>query len=260
MLAAAEPLVIDGSLDWAFCDTDSMAIAKPENMEESEFLDRAWRVQSWFTSLNPYKAGGSLLREEDVNQPPRDCGQGATPLYCYAVSAKRYVLFNLDADGHPIIRKASAHGLGHLLPPYDEASAPVSIPAPANPLTKIGVQRWQHDVWYRIFEAELKGHRDQSDFDSLPGSHNPAVGRYTATSPHLLRWFKNYNEPRDYTDQVKPFGFMHSYQADKVVAGRGVRRGRLKHPKPMAPYATPPSAALDECFDRETGESVTATS
>ena len=36
------------------------------------------------------------------------------PLYCYTISSKRYVLFNLDAKGRPILRKASAHGLGHL--------------------------------------------------------------------------------------------------------------------------------------------------
>jgi hypothetical protein len=34
------------------------------------------------------------------------------PLFCLAVSAKRYVLFNRAKNGEPIIRKASAHGLG----------------------------------------------------------------------------------------------------------------------------------------------------
>ena len=38
-------------------------------------------------------------------------------LYCYAISAKRYALFNLDRSGIPILRKVSEHGLGHLLPP-----------------------------------------------------------------------------------------------------------------------------------------------
>ena len=46
------------------------------------------------------------------------------PLYCLAISAKRYVLFNIGPDGRPIIRKASAHGLGHLNPPYDEHRVP----------------------------------------------------------------------------------------------------------------------------------------
>ena len=39
------------SLDWAFCDTGSMALAKPENMEQEEFYKKAKQVQEWFTPL-----------------------------------------------------------------------------------------------------------------------------------------------------------------------------------------------------------------
>jgi hypothetical protein len=39
-------------------------------------------------------------------------------LYCYAISAKRYVLYNL-IDGRPLLRKWSEHGLGHLLNPLN---------------------------------------------------------------------------------------------------------------------------------------------
>jgi hypothetical protein len=54
------------------------------------------------------------------------------PLYVWAISAKRYALFNLDADGGPILRKASVHGLGHLLPPYIAADPAPGIPAPSD--------------------------------------------------------------------------------------------------------------------------------
>src|SRR6185437_1203841 len=40
MLAITERLIIDAGLDWAFCDTDSMAIAKPDAISEREFLNR----------------------------------------------------------------------------------------------------------------------------------------------------------------------------------------------------------------------------
>jgi hypothetical protein len=41
-------------------------------------------------------------------------------LWCYAISAKRYTLFNLDDEtGRPLVRKYSEHGLGHLLNPTD---------------------------------------------------------------------------------------------------------------------------------------------
>jgi hypothetical protein len=53
------------------------------------------------------------------------------PLYCLAVSAKRYVLFNHGKNGKPVIRKASAHGLGDIELPtnykarYKHTAAPV---------------------------------------------------------------------------------------------------------------------------------------
>src|ERR1700731_1005622 len=74
--------------------------------------------------------------------------KGLAPLYCLAISSKRYVLFNLDEQGQPIIRKASAHGLGHLMVPYGSEEARPSIPAPAVPLSEIGVERWQYDLWF----------------------------------------------------------------------------------------------------------------
>jgi hypothetical protein len=70
---------------------------------------------------NPYGERRSILQLEKVNFPPGKDGDLATldPPLCFAISAKRYVLFNRK-DGQPIIRKASGHGLGHLLEPYDE--------------------------------------------------------------------------------------------------------------------------------------------
>jgi hypothetical protein len=44
MLAITERLVTDEGLDWAFCDTDSMAIAKPDFMADDEFRMRVSRV------------------------------------------------------------------------------------------------------------------------------------------------------------------------------------------------------------------------
>jgi hypothetical protein len=48
------------------------------------------------------------------------------------------------------IRKASAHGLGHLLAPHREDDAPASFPVPALSLQTIGVERWQYDLWYQV--------------------------------------------------------------------------------------------------------------
>jgi hypothetical protein len=117
MLAITERLIVEAGLDWAFCDTDSMAIGKPERMKEGEFLKRVEEIRRWFVPLNPYGAPDTLLKIEDCNYSLTD-GESIEPLFCHAVSSKRYALFNLDGQNRPVLRKASAHGLGHLMPPH----------------------------------------------------------------------------------------------------------------------------------------------
>ena len=170
MLAITERLALDSGLDWAFCDTDSMAIAKPEGMDETIFDGKVETIRSWFNALNPYADKVPLLKLEDENFGLENgrLTEDVEPLYCFAVSAKRYALFNLTSDGQIVIRKASAHGLGHLLPPYTESDAPPSIPAPSVELDKIGVERWQYDLWHQIIRAALDGHPDQVDLDYHP--------------------------------------------------------------------------------------------
>ena len=126
MLAIAESLCLAKGLDWAFCDTDSMAIAKPDGMDQAEFLARAQSICDWFSPLNPYEKKGSIFKIEDANYPIEESPDGSKfePLYCYCISAKRYALFNLGKSGEIIIRKASAHGLGQYLPPYEADDAP----------------------------------------------------------------------------------------------------------------------------------------
>ena len=266
MLAIAERLVQDAGLDWVFCDTDSIAIAQPDDMAESEFQARARTVIDWFEVLNPYEKAGSILKIEDVNYDIDDHHR-IEPLFAYAISAKRYVLFNLDDNGRPVIRKASAHGLGQYMPLYGEKDAPASIPAPAVPLGKIGVERWHYDLWFKIIEAALNGHPDQVALDYHPALNQPAASRYGATSPRLLKWFKDWNISLPYEDQVKPFGFLVSFQgknglwrdhtaepADRLP-GRG-RPTKVRNIAPVAPLNRDPMKAAKQAFDRETGESI----
>ena len=67
MLGIAEFLCLEKGLDWAFCDTDSLAIAKPDNMDQSEFFERAQSICDWFSALNPYEKKGSIFKIEDAN-------------------------------------------------------------------------------------------------------------------------------------------------------------------------------------------------
>jgi hypothetical protein len=262
MLAIAERLTLDSGLDWAFCDTDSMAIAKPEQMDQAKFLAKAQAVCRWFEPLNPYEKKGSLFKTEDQNFGlGKDGGNDLAPLYCLAISAKRYVLFNLRPDGRPIIRKASAHGLGHMIAPYGEDDPPPSIPAPSVPLAEIGVARWHYDLWFQIIRSVQEGHPMRVDLTYHPALDRPAASRYGATSPDLLRWFKTFNEARDYRAQVKPFNFLLAFQAKsafadqgKIVLGRPKRGRKPKQltPKPIAPFSKNLDEASRNAFDRET--------
>jgi len=155
----------------------------------------------------------------------------------------------MDGRGRPVLRKVSAHGLGHLLAPYQDEDAPRKVPKPKVPLNELGVERWQHDVWYRIVRAALGGKPELVRLDDLPGFDGPAVSRYAATSPNLLRWFKGYHEDKPYREQVRPFGFLLSYQPHPTHAGKIA-------PRPISAYEMDPEAGAMGCFDRETGRPV----
>lgn len=273
MLAIAERLAVDEGITWAFCDTDSMAIARPEGMDDGKFLARAGQVRGWFTPLNPYTEQGPVFQIEDTNFR-LDAGGKITDeldaLYVVAISAKRYVLFTIDTKGRPVIRKASAHGLGHLRQPYGDQDAPKGIPAPALPLHEIGVARWQYDLWYRIVVAALAGQPERVRLDDLPGFEKRAASRYAATTPELLRWFRAYNADKSYREQVRPFGFMVAFPARHVaLTGTGIpldedapKRRRHKEvldsPRVVAPFDPDPNVAAGNAFDRESGRPVDA--
>jgi hypothetical protein len=159
MLAMLERLVTDASGTYAFCDTDSMAIvATPAGdlvacdggplatetghpairslsfAEVDAIIDR-------FAALNPYHpelVKGSILELEDWNLDPGT--HERRQLFCYSISAKRYVLYNVDSAGVPKLRKASEHGLGHLLNPIDPDADNRDL---------------AHEVWQEILANEL---------------------------------------------------------------------------------------------------------
>ena len=224
MLAITENLTVDAGLDWAFCDTDSMALAKPDTMSNEIFYEKAETIIAWFESINPYEQSGSILKIEDENYSQRKPERLET-LYCHAISSKRYALFNLNTDNKPILRKVSEHGLGHLLAPYD------------------GDTNWKNDLWLEIIQASQEQH--QPNFKKLD-LDKPAISRYGATSPELLSWFKHYNQDNSYSTQVRPFNFLLSLQP----------KHDRKQLKPASSYSKNIVEASAKCFDRQTGESI----
>jgi len=267
MLAIAERLVADRKLEWVFCDTDSITIAKPGDIDEAEFHAEVDDIVAWFSALNPYDFDGSILKIEDVNYGLKST-KTREPLFCWAISAKRYALFNLDPSRRPILRKASAHGLGHIRAPYDVPKPAKNIPAPAMPPGKIGVELWQHDLWWKIITAALADQPDRVDFGYHPALNQPAVSRYAATTPKLLRWFRDFNQNLSYERQVKPFGFLYSLFASSLsadnqeqIVSSGTRPAKRAAPggcKPVAPYDRDLMKAVALCFDRVTSLSVPA--
>lgn len=261
MLAITEKLAADRKLEWSFCDTDSMALAKPADIDARVFAESVQSIIDWFGELNPYSFGGSILKSEDVNFSLSGNGE-LVPLYCYAVSAKRYVLYNHDENGKPIIRKASAHGLGHLRAPYDATNLALGIPKPQIDLANSQLARWQHDIWFKIIEAMDSERPYMVELNYHPAMQLPAIGRYSATSPPLLKWFNPHNESRAYIDQVKPFGFLTILTADNFNVGEEIiknpsKRRKSKSPlKPIAPFTKDPAIAAKTAFDRNTGEPI----
>lgn len=261
MLAITECQIEAQGLEWAFCDTDSMAIAKPGGITDGEFRQRVEAITEWFAALNPYAFGGSILKIEEENfsleidEPTR--------LYCWAISSKRYALFNLS-EGRPIMRKVSAHGLGHLRSPYNADDAPAAIPAPHESVLRSGVERWHCDLWFQIVSAALAGKADRSALDFHPTLSAPVISRYGATAPELLRWFDSYNAERPHREQVKPFGFLlalrskPNWSGERMIAANGSRGRPPKRlfPKPVAPFESDPATAAASAFDRETGNAV----
>lgn len=253
MLAIAERQVLNEGLDWAFCDTDSLAIANVAGLDREPFVAIVEKVRAWFEPLNPFDQKGSILQLEKTNYPETATTElsNLDPPLCLAISAKRYVLFNHNQDGEVTIRKASAHGLGHLLAPYED-------PNKGQRVGSIGVELWQEDYWKAIVKAAYSDKPDIIDPSGFQGFDQPAASHYAATKPGLLRWFQKYNEHVPPSQQIGPFNFLLVMQAKSKIemmeadpAALSLPSWKGRHPSPAAPYFKKASEAAQFAFDRD---------
>jgi len=216
MLALLEQAVIDSGGWWAFCDTDSMAIITddtsslipcpggPHRDSENRECVRALTpaqtaaIRNRFdTELNPYNRTviPNLLKHE----------YSAT---VYAVSAKRYAVYTLDENGrvaHVIgidgktIDLGKQHGVGYLLSPTMDRDDPDS------PLDTTD-RTWIDALWRFVIERDLGIPQTgkAGTWDDLP-----ALSKFAVTSPYLLDRVTALNEGKEWSDQIKPFGFLN---------------------------------------------------
>ena len=208
----------DSGLESVVCDTDSMAIARPPGMAEATFHAKGQRDPRVVCATQPLSrpnAGRAIGAEarRTRTKPSDACSHAANgdPSYCFVVSPKRYVMFNRGTKGRPILRKASAHGLGHLRDPYGGVDGTSPVPAPARAIPELGVVRWQYDVWLRILQAALGRHAEIVRLADLPNFMTPAA----AVTPQPRRpaaWFHRYNRGKPYREQVRPFEFLLAFR------------------------------------------------
>jgi len=216
MLALLEYRVRELGGTYAMEDTDSMAIVATKRGRLIPCQGgscrigsghKAIRALSWlqvktiaqqFAALNPYERDavpGSILKIEEDNFDPET--QIQRQVYCLAISAKRYALFLLDAQGDLILLRRgennksdrwSQHGLGHLLNPTDLESED---------------RKWTATVWLDMVRR-ARGLPTQH----LSFQNSPAVGRVTVSSPGIWRSLADFNAGKNYGNQIKPFNFL----------------------------------------------------
>lgn len=195
VLAGTEAILAKYGEHYAFCDTDSMAVPP----------HRAKEVQDFFQKLSPYSFNDPIFKMEKENYSPT--GAVLQDLWFYGISAKRYVLYNMDART-PVIRKYSLHGLGHVLNPF-----------------KAG-DDWQETFWMDILldhygiiskETALIRYRDKY-----------VVSRMTVSSPQVIDRFKKINKGKPYEKQIKPFNF--------ILIGAQNSHVGVEPVKPIAPF------------------------
>ena len=218
MLALLEHSVKELGGTYVMEDTDSMAIVATENggiipcpggnvrtNDNREAVNTlSWeqvqQIVKQFQALNPYEREAvpeSILKIEKDNYDPVTNKQ--RQLYCFAISAKRYAPFLLDAKGNPVLLRKninnpkdrwSEHGLGHLLNPINPEKED---------------RKWIAQVWLNIIQKSLGLPAKSLGFENFP-----AIGRITVSSPAVLRPFSKFNEEKKYGDQIKPFNFLIS--------------------------------------------------
>ncbi len=241
MLGLLERAVTDAGGSYAFCDTDSMGIVTsldptPLPCETADGTNTinplspndVRRLLELFEALNPYDSEliPHLWTEEhdSINNP----------LWCYAISTKRYVLYRLGDDGRPEVVDWSEHGLGQYLDPIDKRDDQ-------------GRRVWVKQAWEWILNGN--GVREAMP----PWADLPAVSRFSLTTPAVATWFTGYDRRQPRHKRIRPSSF-------GLIAHPDLLLGKADGRQPTALYNTNSDQWLDlDWYDRNTGEPIDVT-
>lgn len=210
MLAMLESEVQSLGGTYAFCDTDSLAIVCgkgcPKGIRSISERDIE-AIIARFDRLKPYRNIKHLLKLED-----RDISD----LRCFAISAKRYVLYRMRPGRRIEIVKASESGLGAILGrTRGETTAKLA-----------------RRIWLSILLHEIKGVNSKQrrrskrlvDFDA------PLRRKFPISQPDVLKRFEQLNHMKPYELRVKPYGFVQAVTPAVICAQNDVL--------PIAPFET----------------------
>ncbi len=215
MLAVLESCVRDAGGIHVLSDTDSMMViadkarhvievkgaGKNDKPIHQRITALSWHevyeIVARFAALNPYAPDvmqGSVLEVKETNF---DENQVQRRIWCYAVSSKRYCLF--DNEKHLIDFKES--GLGFLM----------------NPLANKEENR---KLAHAFYEAVIRGER----YSELQWARLPCVRQLALTTVEVLRQFARHNEGKPYDQSIKPHNFLMTVTLQsEQIGGQPVR-------------------------------------
>ena len=214
LLAMAERVVRDAGGCHVLMDTDSIAVVSsehgglvscpggPHRMPDGREAVKAltWqetleKVVEPFDQLHPYDRDAvkdHFLKVDEVNLGPD--GQ-QRQLHAFSISSKRYDLHTYTADGRRVIVKVSAHGLGYLMPPFDD-------PPELRNIEGREEHKWIYEAWQWILARELDGEEAVQQYRKSWFDY-PAMMQLTVTTPHVIKHLKH-------MPWARPMNFMNA--------------------------------------------------
>ncbi len=203
LLALAEKCVADAGGTYLFCDTDSLCVVADEKggfsrggaradlgyvegADMREFApvpclsrDTVIKISERFAALNPYSFGGTILKVEDVNYIDGDPRKPFRDLYGYAISAKRYCLF--EGKNVRKIVDSKAHGIGYLMNPIQRKRDKDE-------------DQFADAFWQCVLQNEgISLKHEEPEWLDLP-----AMMRIPVSSPAVLGRLKDFCKPYDF--------------------------------------------------------------